>query len=137
MKASPTNIQSLQPNQIFVFGSNEAGIHGAGAARLAWKAFGAKWGKGYGLHGSSFAIPTKDRGIRTMELNEIQRYVNSFVDFASVNPELEFLVTEIGCGLAGLTPEQVAPMFKQARGLDNVLLPQRFIDVLNPQNNEK
>lgn len=97
---------------IFVFGSNLAGRHGKGAALYAKKYHGAIYGQGYGLQGNSFAIPTKDGNIKTLPLFHINHYVNMFLDFAKNNPELEFEVTNIGCGLAGYKPKDIAPMFR-------------------------
>lgn len=107
---------ALEPkmNMIFVFGSNEAGRHGAGAANVAYTKYSARWGKGYGHYGDTFAIPTKDRDIRTLPLNRIRDYVSGFLAYAKGNPDLKFKVTCIGCGLAGLHHEQIAPMFKDA-----------------------
>lgn len=100
-------------NRIFVFGSNEGGIHGAGAAKFAFERRGARWGKGVGIAGVSYAIPTKDRTIRhTLPLPKIKGYVDEFLIFAHGRPDLEFQVTCIGCGLAGLKHEDVAPMFR-------------------------
>lgn len=99
---------------IFVFGSNEAGIHGAGAAKYAVKNYGAVMGVGFGMTGNSFAIPTKDKTIRTLPLTKINEYVDKFIEFAKSNPDLEFQVTQIGCGLAGYEPWQIAPMFEMA-----------------------
>jgi hypothetical protein len=104
-----------RPDMIFVFGSNEAGIHGAGAARFAHLNRGAKMGTSFGIAGHSFAIPTKDSQIRyTLPLSEINRYVKHFLQFALSKPGLTFQVTCIGCGLAGLKHEQIAPMFYRA-----------------------
>lgn len=119
-------ITELKENEIFVFGSNTAGIHGAGAARLAFEKFGAKWGIGFGLEGQSFAIPSKNDKIVTMQLAAIENYVEAFIAFAKCKPELTFMVTEIGCGLAGLTVEQMAPMFKGGIEIENIYLPARF-----------
>lgn len=100
---------------IFVFGSNLGGIHGAGAARYAHQYRGAVMGVGIGRTGSSYAIPTKDASIRySLPLREIQGYVNTFITYAYNNPDLDFKVTQIGCGLAGFTKEQIAPMFEDA-----------------------
>ena len=99
---------------IFVFGSNTAGRHGKGAALEAVQRHGAIYGKGVGLQGRSYAIPTKDASIRTLPLIKINQYVQQFIKFAEENPKLEFFVTRIGCGLAGYTDEQIAPMFKDA-----------------------
>ena len=131
MKDRTTNekITGLTGNQIFVFGSNLAGIHGAGAAYAATK-WGAAYGKGEGHAGWTYAIPTKDRDISTLPPHEIRQYVTRFAKYAEAHPEMTFLVIEIGCGLAGLTPEQVAPMFAEAAKLDNVHLPARFWTVL-------
>lgn len=98
----------------FVFGSNEAGIHGAGAALYAYKKCGAVYGKGYGHHGDSFAIPTKNEDIQTLPLLMIQGYVTGFIAFAYGKRKLKFMVTRIGCGLAGYTDKQIAPMFEGA-----------------------
>lgn len=107
--------------QIFVFGSNLAGRHGAGAAKAALQEHGAVYGVGIGIQGSSYAIPTKDEHIRTLPLNKIERYVETFIKFATLNPELRFNVTRIGCGLAGYDDPDIAPMFKNAP--DNCILP--------------
>jgi hypothetical protein len=128
MNISPDNITELKDNEVFVFGSNEAGIHGAGAAKLAREKFGAEGGNGFGLQGKSYAIPTKDYNIITLDLIEIKDYVNSFLLFAKERMDLIFLVTEIGCGLAGYHPRDIAPLFKNAS--ENVFLPKRFVDIL-------
>ena len=96
---------------IFVFGSNLAGIHGAGAAKYAERYYGAKKGIGEGLAGKSYAIPTKDKKIRTLPLDTVSVYIERFKIFANANPKLLFQVTRIGCGLAGYTDEQIAPLF--------------------------
>lgn len=99
---------------IFVFGSNEAGIHGAGAAKTAYQQHGARWGKCYGHFGESFAIPTKDENILTMPLDRIEKYVQGFLAYAEGHRKLTFQVTRIGCGLAGLSDFVVAEMFENA-----------------------
>lgn len=99
---------------VFVFGSNEAGIHGAGAAFDAVTHWGAVMGKGYGWQGESYAIPTKDAQLRTLPLYAIEGYVRTFLDQARSNPEDDFQVTRIGCGLAGYSDAHIAPMFKGA-----------------------
>lgn len=106
------DITQLKPNQIFVFGSNLAGKHGAGAAKLAMNKFGAKYGIGIGLTGQCYAIPTKDHQIESLPLELIEQYVFFFKQFASINHNTEFLVSRVGCGLAGYTDEQIAPMFR-------------------------
>ena len=102
------------PNRIFVFGSNLAGVHGAGAARTAYQEYGAVMGQGLGLQGHSYAIPTKDEELHTLSLRTIAWYVTQFIDAAKMCPELHFFVTRIGCGLAGYTDAEIAPMFKDA-----------------------
>ena len=97
--------------QIFVFGSNLSGIHGAGAARFAMKNHQAVWGVGYGRQGTSFAIPTKDERIKTLSFARVQFYVQAFINHAASNLDDEFQVTRIGCGLAGFTDAQIAPLF--------------------------
>lgn len=122
-------IKNLKENEIFVFGSNEAGRHGAGAAKTALK-WGAKYGVGVGHRGSTYAIPTKDRQIKTLSLDIIQKYVNAFIKYAEMSPEKIFLVTEIGCGLAGYNPCDIAPLFKNANNIENIILPKSFQNVL-------
>jgi hypothetical protein len=125
-RITSNNIEELNPNEVFVFGSNLSGIHGAGAARTALR-WGAKMGVSQGLQGQSYAIPTKDRTIKeTLSLQEISTYVDEYVEFAKAHPQYTFLTTEIGCGLAGLTPQQVAPLFKKAVDVVNIHLPERF-----------
>ena len=123
---TPHTIRELKPGEIFVFGSNLAGAHGGGAAAAAMSKFGAKWGVGVGLQGQSYAIPTMQGGVET-----IRPYVDQFIEFARLHPELTFLVTRIGCGIAGFTPRQIAPLFAGALGMPNVALPIDFIEVLS------
>lgn len=108
--------------QIFVFGSNLAGRHGKGAALCARQKHGAVYGQGVGLQGCSYGIPTKDKNLQTLPLNEIQYYVEEFIHFTKVKPEWQFNVTRIGCGYAGYTDKDIAPMFKGAP--DNCALPE-------------
>ena len=121
---SNDNITHLEPNEIFVFGSNLQGYHGAGAARMALDKFGAVWGQGVGLQGQSYAIPTMEGGVET-----IKPYVDEFIDFAKQHPEYQFLLTRVGCGIAGFTNEEIAPLFVEALKLENVKFPKAFIDV--------
>ena len=109
---------------IFVFGSNLAGRHGKGAALIALREHGAKYGTGWGHVGNSFAIPTKDEKIKTLPLEKIKFYIEQFIGYAKSNPHLQFQLTAIGCGLAGYKPEQIAPMFKDAP--NNVMKPPEF-----------
>lgn len=123
-RISPAYITELAPDEIFVFGSNLAGSHGGGAALLAHQKFGAVWGVGAGLSGQTYGIPTMHGG-----LEKIKPYVDQFLLFAKMHPELKFLVTEIGCGIAGFAVEEIAPLFEPAITLKNVYLPQRFLDL--------
>ena len=125
---TPENIKTLPPNSVFVFGSNEAGRHGAGAAQLALGQFGARYGMGFGPCGQSFAIPTKDWRLGTLPLLAIQHYVERFIAYASTMPKTTFYVTKIGCGLAGYIPADIAPMFSHAG--ENVILPKEFQEQL-------
>lgn len=124
-RTSPGRIEQLAENEVFVFGSNLAGMHGGGAARLARIRWGAVMGQGVGLQGRTYAIPTMQGGPET-----IKPYVDEFIAFAKAHPGLRFLVTEIGCGIAGFTPSQIAPLFAGAADVPNILLPARFWDVL-------
>mgnify|MGYP000872260309 FL=1 len=99
---------------VFVFGSNLRGRHGAGAARHAATNWGAQEGVGVGPTGRSYALPTKDRKIKTLSTTAIRMFVGDFIDYAKAHPELTFVVTQIGCGLAGYTPQIIAPMFRDA-----------------------
>jgi hypothetical protein len=125
MRYTPEYINTLNPNEIFVFGSNLAGIHGAGAARLAFDRFGAVWGVGIGHQGRSYALPTKDKDIETLSLSEINDHVIDFLEYARNNPQFTFLVTKVGCGLAGWTVEDIAPCFGGETPA-NVVLPREF-----------
>lgn len=105
-------IKQLEPNDVFVFGSNLAGRHGAGAAKWAVDNAGAIYGQGIGLQGQSYGIPTKDFNIKPMPLSRILRFVNEFLEFARKHPEKRFLITRIGCGLAGYKDSEIGPMWK-------------------------
>lgn len=114
---------------IFVFGSNLAGRHGAGSALYAAKHHGAVEGIGEGRMGQSYALPTKDRFIRTLSLYYIETYsVQNFLSYARIHDDEQFQLTPVGCGLAGYTPEQIAPFF--ARAPKNVLLPPEFARII-------
>lgn len=122
---TPEKISELKENEIFVFGSNLAGAHGGGTARLAYERFGAVWGEGVGLHGQTYAIPTMQGGVDT-----IQPYVNAFIRFAKEHTNLTFFVTRIGCGIAGFRNEEIAPLFKEAIHVANIILPKEFVEYL-------
>lgn len=125
LKYTPENIQSLDRDDIFVFGSNLQGIHCSGAARTAYERFGAVWGKGTGLHGQTYAIPTMQGGVET-----IKPYVDEFIALAREWDQNTFYITRIGCGIAGFTDEQIAPLFDEAYDLYNVRLPKSFADII-------
>ena len=122
---TPERISELKPNEIFVFGSNLAGSHGGGAARLAYDRFGAIWGQGVGLQGQSYGIPTMHGGV-----DVIKPYVDDFIEFAKQHPEYQFFVTKIGCGIAGFAIEEMAPLFQQAIDVENIILPKDFVEVI-------
>lgn len=126
-------IDALQTGQVFVFGSNQAGRHGKGAARQALD-WGAQWGQASGLQGHTYGIPTKDKSVyKPLSLVEIEDYVDEFIEFAKNNEQHTFLVTEIGCGLAGLNPKDIAPLFAEAIKIENIHLPGRFWEFLLKQ----
>lgn len=118
---TPDYIDRLRHDEVFVFGSNLAGHHGGGAARVALNKFGAVWGQGVGLQGQSYAIPTMQGGVET-----IKPYVDEFIEFAKNHPTLKFYVTRIGCGIAGFKDEEIAPLFSKAAGIKNIILPKSF-----------
>ena len=120
---TPDFITELAPNEIFVFGSNLEGRHAGGAARIAVEKFGAVWGQGVGAQGQCYAIPTMHGGIE-----DIKPYVDEFIEFAKQHPEMTFLVTRIGCGIAGFTDKEIAPLFKECINMDNVILPRSFVE---------
>jgi len=117
-RTTPEKIDRLNYNEIFVFGSNLQGMHKGGAAYAAYRKFGAIMGQGVGLQGQSYAIPTMQGGVET-----IRPYVDEFIEFAKQHTELTFLVTRIGCGIAGFTDEEISPLFKEAHGVENIVLP--------------
>jgi hypothetical protein len=122
---TPDYITELQPDEIFCFGSNLRGAHGGGAAWVAYRRFGAVMGRGVGLQGQSYAIPTMQGGVETIE-----PYVTEFIAFAKAHPELFFYVTRIGCGIAGFRDDEIAPLFADALGVENICLPESFFRVL-------
>ena len=123
---TPDRITELKPKEIFVFGSNLAGAHGGGAAWLAYNRFGAIWGQGTGLQGQSYGIPTMQGGVET-----IRPYVDEFISFAKTRPDLKFYVTQIGCGIAGFRVGEIAPLFQAAVDVENIILPQAFVEVIS------
>lgn len=113
---TPERISELKENEIFVFGSNLAGSHGGGAAYAAYRKFGAIWGQGVGLQGQSYGIPTMHGGVEA-----IKPYVDEFIEFAKLHPELKFFVTKIGCGIAGFRIGEIAPLFANAVDVENII----------------
>lgn len=125
-RITPDNITKLKENEVFVFGSNESGRHGKGAAKTAMK-WGAVYGQAEGLQGNTYAIPTVNANIsKSLSIDKIKTHVDNFIDYARVHPDTTFLVTEIGCGLAGLKVKQVAPLFKEAEKVENIYLPKKI-----------
>lgn len=127
-KITPVNITSLEPDEVFVFGSNLDGFHHGGAARMAFEKFGAVWGEGVGLHGQSYAIPTMHGGIE-----ELEPYIDDFCQYVWNHPGKLFLVTRVGCGIAGFKDQEIAPLFADLIETDNVALPQEWVDIINAE----
>ncbi len=127
LRFTPENITSLGPDEVFVFGSNLQGMHCGGAARTAVRRFGAIMGQGVGMQGQSYAIPTMQGGVET-----IKPYVDQFIDLAREWDQTTFYVTRIGCGIAGFTDEEIAPLFAEALPLYNVRLPLSLIHISEP-----
>lgn len=121
LRNTPEYITGLSENEVFVFGSNLEGFHGGGAAALAYYKFGAVWGEGVGHFGQTYGIPTMHGGVEA-----IKPYVDDFIKYAESKPELTFLVTKIGCGIAGFSIAEIAPLFKDAKDMENVYLPSEF-----------
>ena len=118
-------IDRLEKDEIFVFGSNLAGHHIGGAAKAAHMKFGAEWGVGVGLTGQSYAIPTMQGGVES-----IKPYVDEFIKFAEKHHDMKFLVTRIGCGIAGFKDEDIAPLFHNAIPIGNIYLPIEFYNII-------
>lgn len=131
MHYTPETVTEINENEVFVFGSNLAGHHGAGAAKAAL-AFGACYGVGEGYEGATYAIPTKDKILEVRSLENIQDSVNLFLKFAEQNPDKIFLLTPIGTGYAGYTADDIAPLFESGWGLPNIVWPLSFIEILAP-----
>ena len=123
-RITPERITRLASNEVFVFGSNEQGLHYGGAAKVAVDYFGAVMGQGVGLQGKSYAIPSMS-GLASMG-----EYVKQFCEFAKAHPKMRFLVTPIGCGIAGLQPNEVAPLFVDCKDMENITLPESFWNVI-------
>lgn len=125
------HISKLKEHEIFVFGSNLQGYHGGGAALIAMNSFGALWGQGVGLQGQCYAIPTMHGG-----LAQIKPYVDDFILFAKEHSQFKFLVTRIGCGIAGFKDEQIATLFKEALPIKNIILPKEFVEALQSKSQQ-
>ena len=123
-RITPEWIDHLEANEVFVFGSNERGIHAGGAAAYAVKNFGAVVGQGEGMQGQSYAIPT------TSELSYLAQAIQRFIDYAACHTDKRFLVTQVGCGNAGRDVRDVAPLFTPAVKIENISLPEAFWEVL-------
>ena len=117
--------------EIFVFGSNLAGMHGGGSAAHAHQSLGAEWGVGVGRTGDCYAIPTLDKDLKQLELYDIEAHVRDFIDYARFNPELIFRIVAIGCGIAGFKPADIAPMFTNYP--PNCILPDEFLSILQAE----
>ena len=126
-RITPEWINTLKENEIFVFGCRNSGRHFDGASNFALKHFGAVMGQREGRQGQSYAIPTIGG---TIGLNEIRKSVDTFTKYATEHPELHFLVTPIGCGIAGFSPSEIAPLFKDCLTMKNVALPKSFINII-------
>lgn len=126
---TPEDITELKDNEVFVFGSNLKGRHGAGAAKTAVDNFGAVYGFGDGFYGQTYAIPTKGLHMEVLPLSDIEDYIKCFIDFALENTDKKFYVTKIGCGYAGYTPKDIAPLFFDSFIPDNVILPKEFWEI--------
>lgn len=120
--STPDQITELRNDEVFVFGSNLGGMHGGGAAYVAFRKFGAVMGCGVGHQGQSYAIPTMQGGVET-----IKPYVDAFIGYARQHPDLFFYVTRIGCGIAGFTDREIAPLFSEVRNIENICLPESFL----------
>lgn len=135
-RTTPDFITELRDNEVFVFGSNTAGRHGKGAAKTAMK-WGAKYGIGEGLQGNTYALPTVNASITNkLSLEKIKKCVDNFIECAKQNPDKIFLVTEVGCGLAGWTVKDIAPLFENTVDIENIYLPKKFWHKIKGEQNE-
>lgn len=129
---TPDTIETLESNEVFVFGSNTEGRHGYGAAKIALNQYGAIYGQAKGLQGNSYGIVTKDlsKGEKSITLNDIETQIDNFLDFAFNNQDKTFYTTKIGCGLGGYTIHDIAPLFANKVIPKNVILPKEFVSPL-------
>lgn len=134
-KFTPDFIESLEQNEVFVFGSNLNGVHSGGASLMALRNFGAEWGQAEGMQGQSYAIPTDIRGEAVGNISDfLKKHIDKFLDYAKVHQEKTFLVTKIGCGTAGFYEDFMAPFFRDALDMDNVRLPKEFVKKLTEED---
>lgn len=125
-KITPDWVAELSTNEVFVFGSNLDGQHLGGAARIAFEKFGAIWGNGVGIQGQSYAIPTMHG-----PLSDIKPYIDEFVEYARQHPEKNFILTRIGCGIAGFKDEEMAPLFAEILNVPNITIPKEWIPFIS------
>lgn len=114
-------ITELSKCEVFVFGSNLKGHHRGGAARMAYERFGAEWGVGVGPTGRCYAIPTNFESV-----DRIKPYVDDFIEYVKNHPDNRFLMTRIGCGIAGFTDDEIAPLFKDLKDTPNFCYPKEW-----------
>lgn len=132
---TPENIESLKENEIFVFGSNLAGLHIGGAAYVAYTKFGAIYGQGTGMQGQSYAIPTLNKYFIRLLPHVIRKHLSRLFKFANTNHHLTFYITKIGCGIAGFTLEEISNIFKSFKKIPcNIILPKEFVDIIKNNN---
>ena len=132
---TPDFIESLEQNEVFVFGSNLHGIHSGGASLMAFRNFGAEWGQAEGPQGQSYAIPTDIRGEAVGNISDfLKKHIDKFIDYAKIHQEKIFLVTKIGCGTAGFYEDYMAQFFKEALEMKNVRLPKEFVEILTVED---
>lgn len=129
-QVTPEKVYSLKENEIFVFGSNLLGIHKRGAAKDALDNYGAILGQGEGLQGQSYALPTKNTPTEFMPYENLKQYIDRLHLTIKQNPNLHFLITKVGCNLAGFTVWEIAPLFKDFIFLNNCSLPRDFLDFI-------
>lgn len=127
MRITPENITNISNNIRVLVGTNESGLHGGGIARYAEENWGLQYKVGFGPSGLCFGLPTKDWKIKTLPLNIINNYVERYINWCQVT-DYQHFVTKIGCGLAGYTIPEIAPMFKSCIEYENMWLPQDFLD---------
>lgn len=130
-RTTPERITRLKSNEVFVFGSSMDGYRVAGAGYDARKLFGAQYGVGVGMTGQCYCLPTKGFHRLPYVIESIRRHVQRFILFAKAHPEQTFLVTRVGCGIVGYTPQDIAPLFKRAKNVSNIHLPAAFWHILN------